>query len=68
VSSDRLYIGIKLIGVKTTDQFEAAGSWNNMVTHCVWLCDPKEIDAEVLAWLQKAYDGALTERLRVFTG
>ena len=54
-------IGIKLKGVAPTEQFEAAGSWNAMVTHRVRISDPKQIDAEVLAWLRQAYDATKTE-------
>jgi hypothetical protein len=31
---------------------------NAMVTHRVRISDPKQIDAEVLAWLKQAYDAA----------
>ena len=57
-TADRLDIGIKLKGVKPTERFEAAGSWNAMVTHRVRITDPKQIDKEVLAWLKQAYDVA----------
>jgi hypothetical protein len=65
VTSDRLDIGIKLKGAKTTDRFEAAGAWNSMVTHRVRIRDVKQIDAEVLTWLKEAYDEALSVRSRV---
>jgi Domain of unknown function (DUF4287)/Domain of unknown function (DUF5655) len=55
-TADRLDIGIKLKDVAPTERLEAAGSWNNMVTHRVRISAPKEIDAEVLAWLKAAYD------------
>jgi hypothetical protein len=55
---ERLDIGIKLKGVKSTKRFEAAGSWNAMVTHRVRITNAKQIDKEVLAWLQQAYDAA----------
>jgi hypothetical protein len=58
LTSDRLDIGIKLKGAKTTGRFEAAGAWNAMVTHRVRITDLKQIDAEVLAWLKQAYDAA----------
>jgi hypothetical protein len=58
VTVERLDIGIKLKGAKPTDRFEAAGSWNAMVTHRVRISDPKQIDKEVLAWLKRAYDAA----------
>ena len=55
---DRLDIGIKLKGVPAAGRLEAAGSWNNLVTHRVRIAQAKEIDAEVLAWLKQAYDAA----------
>ena len=58
ISVDRMDIGIKLKGVAPTERFEAAGSWNAMVTHRVRITDPAQIDAEVLAWLKQAYDAA----------
>jgi Domain of unknown function (DUF5655)/Domain of unknown function (DUF4287) len=58
VTSDRFDIGIKLKGMKTTNRFESAGTWNAMVTHRVQISEPKQIDKEVLAWLKQAYDAA----------
>jgi predicted transport protein len=58
VTAKRLDIGIKLKSVAPTDRFEAAGSWNALVTHRVRVTDPKQIDKEVLAWLKRAYDAA----------
>jgi len=55
-SAERLDIGIKLKGVATGGRLEAAGSWNNMVSHRVRIADPAQIDAEVVAWLRQAYD------------
>ena len=57
-AAERLDIGIKLKGVKPTERFKAAGSWNAMVTHRVRISDPKQIDKEVLRWLKQAYDAA----------
>jgi len=57
-AAERLDIGLKLKGVKPTGRLEAAGSWNAMVTHRVRITNPKEINAEVLAWLKQAYDAA----------
>ncbi len=57
-TADRLDIGIKLKGAAPTDRFEAAGSWNPMVTHRVRVTDPRQIDQGVLAWLKQAYDAA----------
>jgi len=55
---DRLDIGIKLKGVPPAGRLEAAGGWNAMVTHRVRVTDPGQIDAEVLAWLKRAYEAA----------
>ena len=55
---ERLDIGIKLKGTKPTGRFEAAGSWNAMVTHRARITDPKQIDKELLTWLRQAYDAA----------
>jgi hypothetical protein len=57
-SASSFDIGIKLKGVAPSGRLEAAGSWNNMVTHRVRIRDPKEIDKEVLAWLKQGYDAA----------
>lgn len=54
-SAERLDIGIKLKGKAAHGRFEAAGSWNAMVTHRVRIADPKDLDAEVLSWLKNAY-------------
>lgn len=57
-TSERLDIGIKLKNAAPTERFEAAGSWNNMVTHRVRISDPAQIDEDVLAWLKLAYAAA----------
>jgi hypothetical protein len=59
VTSDRMNIGIKRKGIPSKGRFEEAGAWNNMVTHRVRIHDPKQIDAEVISWLQLAYEKAL---------
>lgn len=58
VTSDRMDIGIKLKGAAATGRFAESGKWNAMVTHRVHANDPKEIDAELLEWLRRAYDQA----------
>ncbi len=65
VTADRLDIGIKLRGMDTTDRFEAAGNWNAMVTHRVSISDPKQIDAEVMSWLKKAFEAANPKKSKV---
>jgi Domain of unknown function (DUF5655)/Domain of unknown function (DUF4287) len=61
VTGEHLDIGIKRKGVETTDRFEAAGAWNNMVTHRVRIENPKQIDAQVMRWLKQAFEGALAK-------
>jgi hypothetical protein len=58
VTSDRLDIGIKLKGAPAKGRFQESGTWSSMVTHRVRVDDPRQIDAEVLAWLRQAYDKA----------
>jgi hypothetical protein len=58
ITTERMDVGIKRKGVAPTERFEAAGSWNAMVTHRVRISDPQQIDAEVMAWLQQAYAAA----------
>jgi hypothetical protein len=55
-SGERFDIGIKLKGVAPTERLEAAGSWNNMVTHRVRVIDAKQIDEELIGFLRQAYD------------
>jgi predicted transport protein len=54
-TADRFDIGIKLKGEPATERFEEAGKWNAMVTHRVRITDPAQVDAEVMAWIGKAY-------------
>ncbi len=54
-SSERLDIGIKLKGVNAKGRLEPSGSWNTMVTHRVKISNTKEIDKEVISWLEQAY-------------
>lgn len=61
-SADRLDIGLKLKGVEPTGRLEEAGSWNAMVTHRVRISDPKELDDELLGWLEQAYRAVSGER------
>ncbi|MES2171129.1 MAG: DUF4287 domain-containing protein [Actinomycetota bacterium] len=58
VSGDRMDVGIKLRGEPAAGRFEASGTWNSMVTHRVRLMDAGQADAELLSWLQRAYDAA----------
>lgn len=58
VTAQRLDVGLKLKGVPPAGRLEAAGDWNAMVTHRVRVADPRELDAELLAWLKQAYQAA----------
>lgn len=52
----RFDVGIKLKGVAPSGRLEAAGSWNAMVTHRVRLGGVQDVDAELLAWIRRAYE------------
>ncbi|MBO3699867.1 DUF5655 domain-containing protein [Roseivirga sp. E12] len=52
----RVDVGLNLKGVDPEGIVQAAGSWNGMVTHRVKLTEPGQVDANLSAWLQKAYD------------
>jgi hypothetical protein len=65
VIADRLDIGIKLKGTDPADRFEAAGNWNAMVTHRVSISDQKQIDAEVMTWLKKAFEAVIPATAKV---
>jgi hypothetical protein len=57
-TATRVDIGLVLKGVKPGGRLEAAGSFNAMVTHRVRLSSLEEVDAELIAWLRRAYDEA----------
>jgi hypothetical protein len=57
-TKDRVDLGLNLKGQAPTGKLEASGSFNAMVSHRVRLTAPKDVDAEVKAWLKKAYDAA----------
>jgi hypothetical protein len=57
-TAERMDLGLNLKGVPPKGRLEAAGSWNSMCTHRVKLAAPKDVDAEVKAWLKQAYEGA----------
>jgi hypothetical protein len=54
----RVDVGINLKGAESGDRLEASGSFNAMVSHRVRVTAPAEVDAELLGWLQAAYDAA----------
>ena len=57
-TATRLDLGLNLKGVAPAGRLEASGSWNAMCTLRVKLASAADVDAEVKAWLKKAYDGA----------
>ncbi|HEY6554971.1 MAG TPA: DUF4287 domain-containing protein [Vicinamibacteria bacterium] len=57
-TATRLDVGLNLKGVAPKGRLEAAGSFNAMCTHRIRVEDAAGVDAEVLGWLRKAYDGA----------
>jgi predicted transport protein len=57
-TATRMDVGINLKGEKPTGRLEASGSFNSMVSHRVRIEDIKQVDAELLGWLKKAYQSA----------
>lgn len=55
---DRLDLGLTLKGVEPAGRLEKAGSWNAMVTHRVRIASAEEVDAEVEAWIRRAWAAA----------
>ncbi len=54
----RVDLGLNLRGVKPTGRLEASGSFSGMCTHRVRLERVKDVDRELLAWVEQAYRGA----------
>ncbi len=52
----RVDVGLNLKGVAPEGNIEAAGSWNAMVSHRVKLTELNQVDDNLAAWLQRAYD------------
>lgn len=57
-TKDRLDLGLILKGVEPEGRLEKAGSWNAMVTHRVRIGSADEVDAEVEAWIRRAWEAA----------
>jgi len=57
-TATRLDVGLNLNGVPAKGRLEASGSFNSMCTHRVRLESMKDLDAELVGWLKKAYAGA----------
>ncbi len=57
-ASSRVDVGINLKGAKPTARLESSGSFNAMVSHRVSVESKDQIDAELLRWLERAYEMA----------
>lgn len=57
-TATRLDLGLVLKGVEPVGRLESAGSFNAMCTHRVRLESPDDVDADVMAWIRQAYEGA----------
>jgi hypothetical protein len=57
-TATRVDLGINLKGTEPGERLEASGSFNAMVSHRVRLSKPSEVDAQVVAWLKKAYEAS----------
>ncbi len=51
----RVDVGINLKGTEPEGRFEASGSFNAMVSHCVQITDSKDVEDELKQRLNKAY-------------
>lgn len=54
----RVDVGINLKGVPPAGKLEASGSFNAMVSHRVRVESAKDVDKELITWLQQAYEQA----------
>ena len=57
-TATRVDVGLVLKGVPPRGRLEASGSFNAMVTHRVRIENAGGIDAELIAWLRRAYENA----------
>lgn len=57
-TATRVDVGINLRGADPTDRLEPSGSFNQMVSHRVRLSSVEDVDPELIAWLETAYDEA----------
>ena len=57
-TATRVDLGINFKNEPATARLESSGSFNAMVSHRVRLSSAKDVDAEVKAWLKKAYEAA----------
>lgn len=54
----RIDLGLKLKDKPTTERLENSGPFGSMCTHRVRLTSADEVDAELIGWLQEAYEKA----------
>ena len=54
----RVDLGLNLKGVEPEGNLEASGSFNSMCSHRIRLTGTEEVSADVLSWLQAAYEQA----------
>jgi hypothetical protein len=54
----RFDVGLKLRNQAPSGRLEAAGSWNQMVTHRVRLESARDVNAQLINWLKQAYEQA----------
>ncbi len=54
----RLDVGLNLKGVEPTERLELSGSFNAMCSHRVRVTAEDQVDAELLRWLQQAYEAS----------
>lgn len=57
-TAQRLDIGLVLKEASPEGRLEVAGSFNTMMTHRIRVGGSSEVDAEVIGWLRRAYEGA----------
>ena len=57
-TKDRFDLGLNLKGREPSGRLEASGSWNAMVSHRVRLASAAEVDAEIEAWIRRAWAAA----------
>jgi Domain of unknown function (DUF4287)/Domain of unknown function (DUF5655) len=57
-TASRIDVGLILKDVPASGRLEASGSFNAMFTHRVRVGSLAEVDAELIGWLRRAYDGA----------
>ena len=55
-TATRVDLGLNLKGADAAGRLEESGSFNSMVSHRVRLQDAAEVDSEVMALLQQAYE------------